>query len=63
MCFLLSPDKEFTAIGSTSNIEYERDCNDLKRLLVVEADGVTVKAIVKFWDGIVFSGITSSAGR
>ena len=60
MHFLLSPDKEFTAIGSNSGIEYERDCNDLKRLLVVEADGATVKGIVKFWDGIVFSGITSS---
>lgn len=60
MRFVLSPDKEFTAIGATSGIEYEKDFNDLKRFLVTEADSGTVKGIIKFWDQIVFSGITSS---
>ncbi|KAI0000116.1 hypothetical protein BJV74DRAFT_794395 [Russula compacta] len=58
--FMLLPDKEFTSVGAISGIEYEKDCKDLKHFLLSEADSSTVQEIVKFWDKIIFSGITST---
>jgi hypothetical protein len=57
---VLSPDKEFTSVGAISGIEYEKDCKDLKRFLLSEADSSTVREIVKTWDKIIFSGITTT---
>jgi hypothetical protein len=44
-------------IGAISSIEYERDCLDIKHLLVSEADGSTEKNIMSVWNKIVFVGV------
>ncbi|KAH9955119.1 hypothetical protein BJV74DRAFT_800210, partial [Russula compacta] len=58
--FVLSPDKEFTSVGTTSGIEYENDFKDLKRFLITKADSSMVQGIIQLWEKTIFAGITSA---
>ncbi|KAH9992999.1 hypothetical protein BJV74DRAFT_884542 [Russula compacta] len=58
ICFTLSPDVDFSCIGAKSGIEYEKNFNRYKWLLVTKRDTPQVQAIFKFFNKIVFAGVT-----
>jgi hypothetical protein len=58
MRFILSSDVDFSRVGGTSKIEYEKDFNTYKRLVVTKWNTDQVKAILKFWNRIVFAGVS-----
>lgn len=45
-------------MGAVSGILYEKDFNAYKRLLATKKDTLTTKAVFKYWDNIVFTGVT-----
>ncbi|KAI0002606.1 hypothetical protein BJV74DRAFT_882217 [Russula compacta] len=61
--FVFSSDVDFSRVGATSKIEYERDFNTYKRLLVTKWTTHQMKALQKFWNSIIFVRITPKDSR
>jgi hypothetical protein len=52
--FLLSPDKEFSAVGSRSKIEYQRDFEYYKQLIIKARDKAAMKQTFSLWNMFIF---------
>jgi hypothetical protein len=61
--FLLSPDKEMAERGAVSGIEYHKDFDSYKKLLITKANNKHVKDIYKFYNKIVFSSVSKLANN